>query len=139
MIADGKVMNVNSVVMGSMSAYPFSDALHQRILAELEVLMNEEKIYKDPLLSLLNLAHRLRTNTAYLSRIVNDHYQVNFSTWVNRYRIEEAKKMLIVREYTIEKIALLSGFGSKSVFNKAFKNFTGLTPTAWLRKIREEE
>lgn len=120
--------------MDDLYAYPFSEALHQRILSELEILMNQEKIYKDPLLSLLNLAHRLKTNTAYLSRIINDHYQVNFSTWVNRRRIEEAKQLLSVREHSIEKIGQLSGFGSKSVFNKAFKLYTGYTPTGWLKQ-----
>jgi len=119
--------------MEELPVYPFSEALHQRIISDLEILMKQEKIYKDPLLSLLNLAHRLKTNTAYLSRIINDHYQVNFSTWVNRYRIEEAKKLLDVREYSIEKIGQLSGFGSKSVFNKAFKLYLGCTPSSWLK------
>jgi len=91
-----------------------------------------DKIYLNEDLTLAETARQLDTNTAYLSRLINDHYQVNFSVFLNMYRIEEAKKMILddqFNNFSIEGIAKSSGFRSKSTFNQVFKNSTGLTPT----------
>jgi AraC-like DNA-binding protein len=102
------------------------------LMDDLENLVIRDKIYLDENLTLAETAHRLNTNTSYLSRFINDHYQVNFSAFLNGYRIEEAKRMILdekFNNFSMEGIAKSSGFRSKSTFNQAFKNSTGLTPT----------
>jgi AraC-like DNA-binding protein len=56
---------------------------------------------------------------------------LTFHDLINTHRIEEAKKMILDPELneTIEGIAYLVGFNSKSTFHSAFKKFTGLTPS----------
>jgi AraC-like DNA-binding protein len=61
---------------------------------------------------------------------------------VNSYRIEEAGKRLAdpaEDHKTILEIAYDTGFYSKSVFNTAFKKFTGMTPSQYKKKVSSEE
>jgi tetratricopeptide (TPR) repeat protein len=113
------------------------DGLNKDLMGNLETLLIIDKIFLNENLSLAETAKKLDTNTSYLSRMINEHYQVNFSAFLNRYRIEEAKKMILDDKYnnfSMEGIAKSSGFRSKSTFNQAFKISTGLTPTEFAVK-----
>lgn len=95
-------------------------------------LMTDEKPYLNTDLSLKSLATDLGSNSKYLSFLINSEFDQNFSTFVNGYRVEEAKVKLKDPEndiYTIQSIAEMTGFKSKSSFNKAFKDTTGKTPS----------
>jgi AraC-like DNA-binding protein len=95
-------------------------------------LMEEEKIYLNPDLTLQELARRLRIHYNHLSRIINERFGLSYNDFVNKYRIEEVKKRLIdpsEKEHTVLEIMYDTGFYSKSVFNIAFKRFTGMTPS----------
>jgi len=66
--------------------------------------------------------------------IINRHFGANFYTFINSYRIEEAKKMLkdsAKKDITITEIYLAVGFNSKSVFYTFFKKLEGMTPTKY--------
>jgi AraC-like DNA-binding protein len=70
----------------------------------------------------------------YLSRIINERRNQSFNDFVNQYRIEEACRRLTDpgwKNMTILQIAYETGFYSKSVFNTAFKKFTGQTPSQY--------
>jgi len=63
----------------------------------------------------------------------------NFVTFINSYRIEEAKKILISNNYsnyTIEAVSEIVGFNSKSAFNNAFKKKVGITPSDYIKQNR---
>lgn len=117
---------------------PFTDnqlvqtELNKDLIVQLEIMMIKDKIYLNENLTLADTAHRLDSNTSYLSRLINEHYKMNFSAYLNQYRIEEAKRMILDDQFnnlSIEGIAKNAGFRSKSTFNQVFKNSTGLTPT----------
>jgi AraC-like DNA-binding protein len=102
------------------------------LIKRLNELMKEEKIYLNPQIAQSEVAKKLNTNTAYLSKIINDQLSSNFSNYINQFRIEEAKNMIRDNEqnnFTFEGIAQSVGFNSKSAFNLAFKKFTGKTPS----------
>jgi len=102
------------------------------LIVQLEAMMLTDKAFLNENLNLSEAARLLDTNTTYLSRLINEHYKVNFSAFVNRYRLEEAKKMILDAQFnnlSIEGIAKSSGFRSKSTFNQVFKQSTGLTPS----------
>ena len=104
------------------------------LLEKLKKLMEEEKKYLESDLTLNEAARILSTNTAYLSRIINEQTSMNFSNYINKYRIEEAKRLMNENEQnslTFEGIGKNCGFVSRSAFNQAFKKFTGLTPTGY--------
>lgn len=96
--------------------------------------MGKEQPYLNYDVSLNSLAQALGTNSKYLSYLINKEFDSNFSSFINNYRIEKAKKLLSNAEndiYTIETIAEMTGFKSKSAFNTAFKKFTSLTPSKY--------
>lgn len=100
-------------------------------------LIEKEQIYLDADLTSTKLAKRLHTNTNYVSILINSEFGINFANFINGYRVAHAKKLLVdpdYTHYTIETIALKSGFKSKSAFNSAFKKFTKQTPSEFLGK-----
>ena len=97
----------------------------------IETLMTTEKLYQNPELTLSGLAKKLGVNTVQLSRIINQGFGLNFNDFINRYRVDEVKQMLINRQqdqFTIMSLAYEAGFNSKATFNRAFKKFTGSNP-----------
>ncbi len=107
------------------------------IIAKLLHLMDEERLFLDPDLTLNKLSLRLRVHYNHLSRIINERFGLSYNDFINKYRIEEARKKLTApeeKESTVLDIAYSTGFYSKSVFNAAFKKFTGMTPTEYRQK-----
>lgn len=97
-------------------------------------LVEEEKIYLNPQLSLVDVAQMLGTNRTYVSRMVNETYGESFSAFINRYRLEYAKTYMAENPRAkIDTIASECGFGSTSSFNKLFKSVMGTTPSAWIK------
>ncbi|MGC1516280.1 MAG: helix-turn-helix transcriptional regulator [Maribacter sp.] len=96
-------------------------------------IRNNQK-FLDPYLSLDAICEELDTSTSSLSKLVNSHAGENFADYINRLRVEQAKKLLSDHEfssYTIVSIGLECGFNSKSTFYTAFKKFTKQTPTQY--------
>jgi len=98
----------------------------------LRALMEEEKVFLDPDLTLKKLAQKLNIHYNHLSRIINEKYGESFNSYINRHRIEEAKNRLCdpaFADKNILEIMLETGFYSKSTFNTAFRKFTGKSPS----------
>lgn len=94
-------------------------------------LFEIDKVFKEPDFSLSMLAKILNTNTSYLSATINQTFEMNFKSLVNKYRIDEARKLLTsdtFQNYSMEGIAKESGFQSRSSFHQLFKKETGMSP-----------
>ena len=120
----------------------FSSVPKHELYNNLIKLIENDMIFIDPNLSLSTLAKELNTNTSYLSKIINDKLNLNFNNFINSYRIKEARKLLSDPKnytYTIASIAEKVGFRSISVFNKSFKENTGLTPSYFLKSVRKQD
>ncbi len=95
----------------------------------------EEKVYKDPDLSMASFAEKLNVNRTTLSNTINQQYGLSFREMLNNYRIEAAKKYMLRNPSATQfETALACGFKSASAFNHKFKELTGDTPTAWATK-----
>lgn len=111
----------------------------QSISEKLAFLMDEEKAYLNPTLSLRELAEKLELGSNKLSWYLNEIVGKSFSEFINGRRIEEFKRKARDENYThlsLLGLALESGFNSKSVFNDNFKKATGSTPSNWLKENR---
>ena len=111
------------------------------ISENLEYLLEKENIYTDENLNLDDLAKKLNTNRAVLSKIINQKYDCNFNNFINRYRINQVCKMLISgknADLTIEGIAQNVGFNSRSTFNSAFKKIVGVTPSFYINSLKNK-
>ncbi|MBN6110209.1 helix-turn-helix domain-containing protein [Xanthomonas bonasiae] len=91
--------------------------------------------WREPELSLGELARRLGTNSNYLSRALNDGMGQSFSEFLNRQRIAEAQALLAGDDDVLA-IALRVGFGSKASFNRVFRAYVGRTPSDYRRAQR---
>ena len=103
------------------------DELKERIL---EILVMQKK-YKDKDYSAKKLAQDLGTNTRYVSAVVNVRFHMNYSSFVNKYRIEEAMSILVDPRYLdlrMEDVSDMVGFANRQSFYAAFYKIMNMTP-----------
>ncbi len=104
-------------------------------------LITKEKYYLNKSLKLTNLAQELSCNERLVSRSINKFGSGNFNKFINSFRIEYSKELLIggnYDHYTIEAIADESGFSNKVSFYNAFKSETGMSPTQF-RAVKQPD
>jgi AraC-like DNA-binding protein len=114
------------------------EIIHDDLKNKLEELFENQEICIQKDITLNSTALALKTNTSYLSGLINQDYKCNFNQFVNKYRIEKACEYLSDKKkniYTIEGIGEMVGFKSKSVLNQAFKDATGITPSTFRNNI----
>ena len=115
----------------------------QSLIQEIQNLMVQEKLFLVEDLNLASMAQALSekqpVSREMLSGIINAHWKQNFNQFVNGYRVEEACRRLRQSDDSILGIAMDVGFNSKSVFNQAFRNRTGLSPGEYRKKHRPME
>jgi AraC-like DNA-binding protein len=100
---------------------------------QLQQLMQEEKPFTNPTLTLSDLAGRVEVTPNHLSQIINQYEQKNFHDFVNAFRIEEFIQQAKTNTHlSILAIALDAGFNSKSSFNSVFKKHKGKTPSKYM-------
>lgn len=98
-------------------------------------LMHVEKLYLNGELQLSELAKSLGASRHHTSQVINEHFEMGFYDFINKFRVEEAKKLLAQNqnENKIIEIAYKSGFNNKVSFYKAFKKFIGITPSEYVQ------
>ena len=95
-------------------------------------LLEEEKAYREMGLSRKKVAAQLSVSEQQLSRVINSYFKKNFNELVNQLRVDEAKKRLREEKDTqITTIAYEVGFNSIASFNRVFKEFTEVSPSAY--------
>lgn len=104
--------------------------------ATLEEWMEREKPYLNPDFRLMDLSQVLPMNRTYLSQLIHAEYGCTFYQFVNRYRIEEAKRLKLENpDMKVREVADRCGFSSPTVFSRTFSTVTGMTPREWAKKI----
>ena len=103
--------------------------IEAQLLLRLQHLMAEEALYKNPNLTLPLLAKKLQTSVPQVSQLLNDNLQSSFALYVNQWRVNEAKRVLLAEpKLTMELVAEACGYNSQSTFYAAFKQFEQTTP-----------
>lgn len=101
----------------------------EKLNQQLHELMVSQLMFKNANLKLSQVAQKLNVLPHYLSQFINDNLNKNFTIFLNGYRIEEAKKLILSHSHLkLESIGYECGFNSKSTFYTAFKKSTGTTP-----------
>jgi len=114
----------------SYAKSPLGAAVRQRIRRKLEARLGEDAIYKRSDLTLRVLSEALKENPHYVSQVISQELNTSFYELINRYRIEQAKRLLRESpEESVLAIAMNVGFNSKSAFHAAFRRCTGATPS----------
>lgn len=109
------------------------------ILERLKNLMEEKKFFINEDICLNMLARELDIESYQLSQIINENFNKNFNSFINTYRIEEAKKLLLKEgERTIFSISYAVGFNSPAPFYEWFQKLTGVSPSRFRKKNSAE-
>ena len=114
------------------STIELSDEERSSLLNQLNYLLKEKKVYRNPTLSLKDLAVEMGTSARAVSHIINKSLADNFYDLINIYRIKEAQRILKDNrdpKQTVLEVLFEVGFNSKSSFNTQFKKKTGMTPS----------
>lgn len=110
---------------------PSAEALFEKI----EAVVSDEENYSDPDFNLTRLAYLCGSNIHYVSAAINECAGVNFRTFLNTFRVEEARRRITDEEsfgnLTIQYIAKSTGFRSQTSFIRAFKERFGFTPSLY--------
>ncbi|MCY0096638.1 helix-turn-helix domain-containing protein [Hoeflea ulvae] len=157
MAGDGQAMQLLSGAAGIMAAFCFAVALivapqvlrmpmagaprqhaqpapsedDRRLLAALDAMMEQTRLFSDNTLTLVRIARRMGVPARQISNAVNRCTDDNFSRYMNGYRIRHAQKLLRETDLPVTEIMLEAGFVSKSSFNGEFRRVTGVTPSQY--------
>lgn len=116
-----------------------SEAVANAHFKRIEDFMKNEQPYLSPMLSLRDLAGQLQLHPNQLSWILNECAQQNFNTYINQFRVDYFKQIAQLAQnqhLSLLGLAFESGFNSKTSFNVAFKQLTGMTPSQFLKAIK---
>lgn len=134
--------------VGSFMSFPsvkylkssLSDADKEAITKKIRYEMDTKKYFTSNLASLSGLSKQINESPHHVSQVINEKFNMNFFELLASYRVEYAKKLIrqdTGGKTTIEELAEMVGYNSKSSFNAAFKRFTSKTPTEF-RKLSGE-
>lgn len=104
----------------------------EKVFNDINAHILNNQNFLDPDISLEKVSKEVNIGSSQLSMLINQYGKNNFSDYINRLRVDQAKELLgddSFRAYTIVAIGLECGFNSKSTFYTAFKKFTSQTPT----------
>lgn len=113
-----------------------SDGVYNRLIK----MMKEQRPYLSTDVSLNALAQKLDVAPYFLSSVIKELENKNFSDFISHYRIEAVKQLIIdpsMKNYTLEAIGHEAGFSNKMSFNRTFKKYCGMTPSAYKLKAIE--
>ena len=105
----------------------------------IEKAMDEDMAFTKADLKLSDLAAMLHTNRSYVSAAINSHLHTDFCTYVNRRRVDYAKRLMDTpanSAMSLDAIAEMAGFSNPTTFYRAFKKYAGTTPGEYLHRAR---
>lgn len=122
------------------TSYTIDDKKVEEILNKIQKL-EDKKYFLRQDCTMHNMAKRLKTNTSYLSKIINTHLDKSFSTYINELRINyaiiELKNNKRLRSYSVKGIAEEMGYKNADAFSRYFRAATGISPSVYIKKIQE--
>ncbi len=114
------------------------------VIAELkeriEKLMEEEQLYRQQNLKIIDLVARLNTNRNYIYQAINREMGISFNEYVNRMRIEYA--VMLMNQHsnmTLSEISEQAGFSSSTSFYRNFKLYKGIGPKEYQLSLKKKE
>jgi len=134
-----KVFNIVEPVINYVAEEDQVAQIKYRIKADWDFYRQQiisNRFYCEAGVNIEELASRLKIGRTTLSNLINREEGVNFNTWINQLRIEDAKQLLIENpDYTIAVIAEMVGYTEQANFSRQFKQISGESPLLWRKKL----
>ncbi|WP_259066788.1 helix-turn-helix domain-containing protein [Mucilaginibacter sp. X4EP1] len=137
-----ELAEIDRVINPESSAIPaqrFKEEILEEHKEKLIRLMQTKCLYMDNELSLPDLADAMNMSTHDLSHVLNKGLNMSFYQFINSYRVEEAKRLMLSKDnkhLNMLGIAYGAGFNSKTTFNTFFKKQTGLSPSQFIEQAK---
>jgi YesN/AraC family two-component response regulator len=111
----------------------------RQLFEQMHTLVQGEHLYRQPSISIEEIAHRMSVNKTYLSRAINNCTGNNFKAYINEYRIKETVKMMTDnnKKFSLEGYGYEAGFINRKTFYTAFKKLTGLSPSDFRNNLHQ--
>ena len=111
----------------------------KRILQNILVQFDERKIYLNSQLNIMDVVRTVGTNRTYISNIINQQFNQNFCNFVNSYRVNELKQILVENpDFTIDMLSEKCGFGSAISLKRAVHSRTGKSLNEWKKQFQDK-
>jgi AraC-like DNA-binding protein len=116
---------------------PLSDEIKTYLINNLERAIKNDQVYLKHDICLPELAKQVGTNRYYLSKLINSEFNMNFSDFINGYRIQNAVEMIETNynEISLSEIATKSGFKSYISFSRNFQRQVNKSPEAFAKSL----
>ena len=82
-------------------------------------------------LSMQDVARAMNYSDAYFCKLFKQCFKVNFSAWLNEFRVEKAKEQLTATRLSVREVSLACGYADANYFARVFKRITGMTPSEY--------
>lgn len=109
---------------------------------EISTIIQQQKLFRKKDLNLHTLSIQLKLKERELSKLINLHTQKNFYHFINQFRVNEFKNLLLspkAKQLSLLGLAEEAGFSSKSTFYTVFKNQEGVTPKQYQNQQKKSE
>lgn len=117
---------------------PLKESTKQEIANKIAQILTENDVIYNQDFCLIQLAEMCNTQSKYVSQVINECYEQNFTSLVNSLRIKEACRRIKDKEnygtWTLEGISQSVGFKSRVTFYNAFKKYVGINPSEYMEK-----
>ena len=111
---------------------------YNKLAVGFEDMIVTKQGFLNPLLSIEEVSNSLNTNRTYVSKLVNIEYGMPFRDYINKLRLDFAKKLIAAEpDASMDYIALKSGFQSATQFIRKFKQIEGVTPATWRSTLKK--
>lgn len=112
--------------------------LEERLQSGLDRVMDQQHVFRQCGLKIEEVARMIGTNRLYLSRYINEKYQMNFNEYLNHKRVEYAKEYMKAYRHDLQdRVACECGFISAQAFSRKFKEIEGVTPRIWVAELEK--
>ncbi|ACU02332.1 helix-turn-helix domain-containing protein [Pedobacter heparinus] len=111
------------------------------LIVRVEKYILQAEVFRKTGLTVSDLASMLEIPNHKLSDLFNNHYKLNFNTYINNLRVHYVKGRLDAgewKQFTLEAIAQEAGFSSRNTFLIAFKRIMGVTPSNYLTSLKDK-
>lgn len=112
------------------------DEYRDELVSQILSIMDDKELFCDVDFSVDKLSKMIGSNPTYVSQIINETFKKNFRSFINEYRIKEARRLLSsadYQKYSIESIGTMVGFKSRRSFDTIFKEVTGISPSFYIK------